>query len=62
MALPDPNVPIQGSRVLIIGAIGCIAFTIAMAVLTYAGALGWAALHHQPAPLPPPSAQRAPKE
>ena len=62
MALPDPNVPIQGRRVLVVGAIGCIGFTVAMAAITYGCAVGWAALHHQPPPhlphLPPESSYR----
>ena len=53
MRLPDPNVPIQGKQFVINATIVILAFTIAMAALTYGCAIGWAALHHQPQPLPP---------
>ena len=52
MALPDPNVPIQGRRFVIVAVIVGTLFTFAMAVLTYGFAVGWANMHHQPQPLP----------
>jgi hypothetical protein len=52
VALPDPNVPIQGRRFVIVTVVVGIVFTIVMAAITYGFALGWAELHHQPKPGP----------
>jgi len=54
VALPDPDVPLQGRRFVIVAAIVGVIFTVLMAVLTYAFAVGWSVLHHQPNPVPTP--------